>query len=574
MPAPPSSSDARWFAKLAPGATLLRGYQKTWLPRDLVAGLTVGAMLVPQAMAYAELAGVPPSLGFNAVFLPLLAYALLGTSRHLGVGPEPGTAILAAAGVGALGGGDPARYVLLMGTLAALVGALAILGALLRLGFLAELLSKPVLVGYITGVGLTLLSSQLGKASGIPIRADGFFPRLVQLTSRLGEAKPITVAVSLGTLVLLLALRRFAPKAPGALIGVAIVTGLSEALRLPEQGLRTVGSISASLPRIALPAMQWTDVVSLAPTALAILMVGYTDNVLTARSVAAKLGYRIDANQELLSLGVINLCSALSGGFPVSSSASRTAVPAALGSKTQLSSIVAVLFVGAALLTLTSLLGRMPEAALAAVIMSAALAIIDLAGFRRLWSISRWELAVAAVGALAVMLFDVLGGVLLALAASVLLALARIAVPHDSVLAHAESLDGWVDADRHGLTPTEGLLVYRFDAPLFFANAARFRERVLRVLEKNPGREERVVFDFSAVGEVDASALEMLEELAQELSGQGLVVAIARANGVVIKRLERADLLAPKGRLHLYPTIANAVRAFRERATPTPADGA
>jgi len=560
------NQSSAWWARLTPGATVLRGYQRAWLRPELVAGLTVGAMLVPQAMAYAELAGMPPSFGFNAVFLPLLAYALVGTSRHLGVGPEPGTAILAAAGVGALVPGDTARYFSLMATLAALVGLLALLGALLRLGFLAELLSKPVLVGYITGVALTLLSSQLGKATGVTIRADGFFPRVLQLTSRIGEVKPVTVAMTLGTLVILLALRRFAPKIPGALIGVAIATGISEALHLPAQGLRTVGQISATLPSLALPTMGWADVVSLLPTALAIVMVGYTDNVLTARSVAAKRGYRIDPNQEMLALGAINLGSALSGGFPVSSSASRTAVPAALGSKSQLTSIIAVFFVGGALFGLTSLLERMPEAALAAVIMSAALAIIDVQGFRRLWTTARWELAIAVAGTVAVMLFDVLGGVLVAVAASVLLALARIAVPHDSVLAHAEGQGGWVDADRYGLAPTAGLLVYRFDAPLFFANAARFRERVMQMLEKNPGSEEWLVLDFSAVGEVDASSLEMLEELTRELSSQGLVVAIARANGAVCKRLERAELVAPKGELRIYPTIANAVRAFGERS--------
>jgi SulP family sulfate permease len=565
--------DASLWARLLPGVALLRRYDKSWLRPDVVAGLTVGAMLVPQAMAYAELAGMPPATGFHAVLLALVAYAVLGSSRHLGVGPEPGTAILAASGVGLIAAGDPARYVPLMATLAALVAALSFVGATLRLGFLAELLSKPVLVGYITGVGLTLFSSQLGKGTGVAIRADGFFPRVAQLLTRLGEVRPATLAMTLGTLALLLVLRRVAPKLPGALIGVVVATVVSEVVGLPGHGVRTVGDVSASLPTLALPGLRTADIAALVPTALGIVMVGYTDNVLTARSVAAKLGYRIDANQELLSLGAINLCSSVSGGFPISSSASRTAVPAALGSKTQLSSLVAALFVGATLLGLGPLLARMPEPALAAVILSAAIAIIDVAGFRRLWRVARWELAVAVAGALAVMVLDVLAGVLLAIAASVLLALARITVPHDSVLAHAESLDGWVEADRHGLGATVGLLVYRFDAPLFFANAARFRERVALMLEKNPGREEWVVLDFEGIGEVDASALEMLEELAGDLASQGLVVAIARANGAVLARLECADLVAPKGGLRVYATINGAVRAFRERGATCAAEG-
>ncbi len=554
------------LSRRLPGLALLLRYERAYLRPDLIAGLTVGAMLLPQAMAYAELAGMPPATGFHAALLALVVYALVGSSRHLGVGPEPGTAILAATGVGALAAGDPARYAALMATLAALVGLLCLAGAAARLGFLAELLSKPVLVGYISGVGLTLISSQLAKATGVPIDADSFFPRVAQLFTGLSELRPVTLAVSAGTLAALLLLRRYAPKLPGALIGVTLATLLSVAFDLPSRGLRPIGDVAATLPSLGLPSLGFADLRALLPTALGIALVGYTDNVLTARSVGARMGYRIDANQELAALGAINLSAAASGAFPVSSSASRTAVPAALGSKTQLVSLLAAAFVVASLLGLGSFIALVPQAALAAVILSAGIAIVDVAGFRRLYELSKLELAIAALGMLSVMIFDVLDGVLLAVGASVLLALGRIALPHDAILGHAKSLDGWVEADRYGLEPTVGLLVYRFDAPLFFANANRFRERVAAMLESNPGREEWIVLDFEGIGAIDATAVEALEELEAELRAQGLVVAVARANGPVLDRLARAGLTEPAGKLRVFATINAAVRGFEARA--------
>ncbi len=548
----------RWL----PGVAAAKSYERRFLRPDLIAGLTVGAMLIPQSMAYAELAGMPPASGFHAVLLALVVYALLGSSRHLGVGPEPGTAILAATGVGALSLGDPNRYAALMVVVALVVGALCLAGALLRLGFLAELLSKPVLVGYITGVGLTLISSQLGKAAGMSLKADGFFPRVMQFGSRLAEVHPLSLVVTVVTLGVLTALRRYAPKLPGALLGVSGATLVSHLFELPSHGLRVVGELSASLPHLALPSLRWADLSAVLPTAFGIALVGYTDNVLTARSVAARLGYRVNATQELLALGAINVASSLSGGFAISSSASRTAVPAALESKTQLVSLVAAAFVVLAILGFGPVLAQMPEPALSAVILSAGIAIIDLEGFRRLWSISRLEFGVAVLAALSVMLFDVLSGVLLAVGASVLLALGRIAVPNDSILARAEKLDGWVDAKEHQLVTTPGLLVYRFDAPLFFANANRFRERLATALQANPGREEWVVLDFEGVGEIDATAIEMLEEVIAEQERAGVVIAIARANPRAIERLERSGLC----RKHRYATINSAVKAFNSRS--------
>lgn len=555
------------WRSILPGLSLLTRYERSWLRADLLAGLTVGAMLVPQSMAYAELAGLPPSAGFFAALLPPVAYALVGSSRHLGVGPEPGTAVLAATGVAALSAGDPARYMALMPTLALLVGAIALLGAALRMGFLAQLLSKPVLVGYITGVGMTLLSSQLGKFTGAPVAGDQFFTRAWSFARSLDGVQPVTLALSGAGLALLLALRRWAPKLPGALIVVTLSTLVAWLGHLDARGVRLVGTIHGALPTLSLPALRLADLVALLPTALGIVLVGYTDNVLTARSIAAKRGYTVDANQELAGLGVVNLASAIAGGFPVSSSASRTAVPASLGSRTQLVGLVASGFLLATLLLIAPALSMIPQSALAVVIVAAAIAIIDVAGYRWLWGVSRIEFSVAVATALSVMVFDLLTGVLLAVGLSGLVAFARVALPHDAVLTRAEGLDGWVDSDRYQRgTSLPGLLVFRFDAPLFFANSARFRERLEVVLERNPGEEEWVLLDFEGVGAVDATAIEMLSELIRSLREKNIVVAIARANDRALTPLQRAGLVSD-GALRVFETINRAVREFEASRT-------
>lgn len=558
---------------------MLRGYRRGWLRPDLIAGLTVGAMLIPQSMAYAELAGMPPQYGFYAVIAPLVLYAVVGSSRHLGVGPEPGTAILAATGVGALAAGDPARYLVLMSALALLVGAIAVLAALARLGFIASVLSKPVLVGYITGVGLTLLSSQIGAFTGVAIEADRFFPRVAELLGELGDIDPETIAVGSVSLALVLVLRRWAPRVPGALVAVALAT-LAVWLTHARSGegdarwVPVVGTIPEGLPSPGLPAVGLADLAGLLPVAAGIVLVGFTDNVLTARAIAARKGYRIDPNQELFALGVTNLSAGLSRGFPVSSSASRTAVPASLGSRTQLVSLIAAALVVATVLALGPVLAEIPRAALAAVIVSAAIAIIDVPGYRALWRVSRQEAFLAVAAALGVIVFDVLVGVLLAVGLSIAVALGRIARPHDAVLGDKPELDGWVEVGAYPGAVTEpGLLVYRFDAPLFFLNTERFRARVLDHLERNPGREDWLVLDFEGIGGLDATALDGLLDLLDQLEPTGVdQVAIARANDDVVRRLRSSGLLAPEGPIMSYPTINAAVRAYRDHRANPPAE--
>lgn len=555
------------------GGPLLGRYRVGWVRADLLAGLTVGAMLVPQSMAYAELAGVPAATGLYASLLAPVAYALTGSSRHLATGPEPGTAILAATGVAAVVGpsGNPSRYLALMAALTLLVAGIAGIGWLLRLGFVARLLSKPVLVGYISGVGLVLLSSQLEAFTGVPVDADTFFPRLVEFVRNLDELRAVTLAVATGCLIVILALRRVGPHIPGALLAVGGATTVSVLLGLPAAGDPTIGTIPTGLPALAVPDVGLADLQALLPVALGVAFVGFSDNVLTGRAIATKEGYRIDANQELAGLAAANLGAGVLQGMPVSSSASRSAVAASLGGITSAVSIVAAGVVAVTLLVASDLLAAVPRAALAAVIVAAAFAIIDLPGFRSLWRISHTELALAVVTSLGVMVFDVLIGVLIAVVLALTVAVGRMARPQDAILGGQTDLDGWVAVDSDPKARTlAGLLVYRFDAPLFFINFEHFRTRLETLLDENPGEETWVVLDFEGVGDVDASALDGLAELIEELHRRNVeTVAIARANRRALDRLDHAALLAPTGPLASFPTINTAVEAFEDRPQDT-----
>lgn len=552
----------RWL----PGVAVARRYERGWLRGDVIGGLTVGAMLIPQSMAYAELAGMPPVSGFYATLGALVVYAVFGSSRHLGVGPEPGTALLAAAGVGSLAAGDAARYAALMAALALAVAGLCAVGAALRLGFVAALLSKPVLVGYITGVGLTLMSSQLGSLLGLSVEADRLLPRVAEVVGELDEVHAPTLMVGAVSLAAILVVRRCAPRLPGGLLVVAAATAAVAAAGL--DGIRLVGGLPQGLPTPEVPDVSSDDVGRLLPLAAGIALVAFTDNLLTARSIAARHRQRIDPNQELLALAMTNFVSGLSKGFPVSSSASRSVVPASLGSATQLVSIIAAGFVVVSLTVAGPLLGHIPRAALAAVIVAAAIGILDVRGFRSLWRLDRQEAAVAVSAAAGVVVFDVLVGIAIAVVLSTTIALARVARPHDAVLGDAPGLDGWVDADAYPQAVTEpGLLVYRFDAPLFFVNAERFAERVEKMLADNAGDEEWLVLDFEGVGSLDSTAVDVLVDLLEHLRAAGVgALSVTRANEHVLALLDRAELLEPVGPLRAYPTIKAAVRAYRERS--------
>ncbi|WKG06401.1 SulP family inorganic anion transporter [Mycolicibacterium sp. HK-90] len=552
----------RWL----PGLAQLTGYQRSWLRGDVLAGVTVAAYLVPQVMAYATVAGLPPVAGLWAALVPMAVYALLGSSRQLSVGPESTTALMTASALAPLVIVDPARYAAMSAVLALLVGAVCLVAGLCRLGFLADLLSRPVLVGYMTGVALIMMSGQLGKVTGVDVGGDEFIDQVRSFVSGLDSVHVPTLVLSVAVLVLLLVLFRLSARFPGPLAAVLAATAVVWLFSLEDKGIRVVGGIPAGLPALTLPPVAMTEVVALVIPAVGIAVVAFSDNALTARTFAARKRETIDANAELRALGVCNLTTGVSQGFPVSSSGSRTALGDVLGSRTQLYSLVMLGTVLVVMLAGRDLLENFPMAALGALVVYAALRLIDVAEFRRLARFRRSELILALATTGAVLGFGVLYGVLVAIALSLLDTLRRIARPHDSVLGYVPGVAGMHDVDDYpDAHPVPGLVVYRYDAPLFFANAEDFRERALTAVDEADGPVEWFVLNVEANVEPDLTAIDALEQLRRDLTDRGIVFAIARLKHDVRDQLKAAGFIDRVGEDHIFPTLPTAVEAFRNR---------
>jgi high affinity sulfate transporter 1 len=552
------------MSTLTPGLNRLRAYRRGWLRPDLLAGVTVAAYLIPQVMAYAEVAGLPPVVGLWAIIAPLLVYAVLGSSRQLSVGPESTTALMTASVVAPLAVGDPGRYAVLAAALGLIVGGLCVIGWLARLGFLADLLSKPVLVGYMAGIAVVMIVGQLTKITGIPVQGESLLAQVGSfLAAGVDRLHNPTLALSAGVLAFLLLATRLWPKAPVPLLGMLLAAAIVAAFSLQDQGVRVVGEIPAGLPTPGLPAVTVADLAALLLPAAGVAIVAYSDNVLTARAFATRNGYRIDANQELLALGTANLAAGTMRGFPVSSSASRTAIGDALGSRSQLYSLVAL---GAVLMTLwvgRGVLAAFPSAALGAIVVYAALRLIDVGEFRRISKFRRSELVLALATTAAVLLLDVLYGVLAAVGLSILNLLRRVARPHDGILGYAPGIAGMHDIDDYpDATLVPGLVVYRYDAPLCFANAENFRHRALAAVDASPTPVEWFVLNAEANVEVDLTAVDALDELRAQLEGRGIVFALARVKQDLRADLAAAGLVDRIGDERIFPTLPTAVQAY------------
>lgn len=550
-------------ARLLPGLVALRGYRPAWLRGDLLAGLTVAAYLVPQVMAYAALAGLPPVTGLWAILAPLALYALLGSSRQLSIGPESTTALMTAAVVAPLAAGDPGRYATLAAALAVMVGLLCLVAFAARLGFVADLLSKPILVGYLAGVAVTMIVGQLGKLTGVRVDGDSIPAELASFARHLTEMQAGTTVFGAVVLGLLLLGHRLFPRLPTPLFVVLLATVAVVLFDLEKRGIAVVGAVPRGLPTPVLPDL--TDLTHLLLPAAGVLVVGYTDTVLTARAFAARGGVPVDANQELLALGAANLGAGLLRGFPISSSGSRTALAVAAGGRTQVYSLVALACVVAVLLFAGPGLALFPTAALGAIVVYAATRLIDVAGFRRLAAFRRTELFLALAAFAGVLVFDILYGVLLAVGLSVAELLHRVARPHDAVQGFVPGLAGMHDVEDYPLATTmPGLVVYRYDSPLFFANAEDFRRRALAAVDGRPEPVAWFVLNAEANVEVDSTGLGALEELRAELTGRGVVVALARVKQDLRDALDAYGLTAAIGADRIYPTLPTAVAAFQD----------
>ncbi|WP_369232090.1 SulP family inorganic anion transporter [Streptomyces sp. R21] len=553
------------WRRLTPGLVALAGYRRAWLRGDLLAGVTVAAYLVPQVMAYAGVAGLPPVAGLWAILPALVLYAVLGSSRLLSVGPESTTALMTATVVGPLAAGDPERYAVLAAALAVAVGLLCVAAWAARLGFLADLLSRPVLVGYLAGVALIMMVDQLPRLTGVHTTGAEFFPQLWSFLRHLPDVHPATVVLAAAALAFLFIVPRFFRAVPGPLLAVVLGTAAVVAFDLDgRHGIQVIGDVPSGLPGFALPDLG--ELPRLLLPALGVLIVAYTDFILTARAFTGRPGEgaRLDANQEFLALGAANLGAGVLHGFPVSSSASRTALASSAGARSQAYSLVACAAVLAVLLFLSPLLSRTPSAVLGALVVYAAVRMIDLAGFRRLAAFRRRELLLA-FGCLAgVLVLDILYGVLVAVGLSVAELLARVARPHDAVEGLVPGVAGMHDVDDYPRARTiPGLLVYRYDSPLFFANAEDFRRRALAAVDEQTDRVRWFVLNTEANVEVDITALDAVESLRAELARRGVVFAFARVKQELQEDLDAYGLTRSVGDDLIFPTLPTAVAAYR-----------
>lgn len=533
---------------------------------DVIAGITVAAYLVPQAMAYAQLAGLPAVTGLWAVLGPLVVYFFVGSSRLLSLGPESTTALMTAAVIAPLAVGDPGRYAMLAGLLALVVGLIGVAGWALRLGFLADLLSRPVLVGYLTGIALIMITGQLGRMTGTPVGGDSPPAELVSALRQVGEWHPLTVGLASGVLILLLVATRWAPRLPVPLAVMAVAALVTWGADLADHGVALVGAVPSGIPTPRVPDFALADLSLLLLPALGVTLVGYTDSVLTGRAFAAQRRERIDPDRELLALGLANLSSGILRGFPISSSGSRTAVADAAGARSQVYSLVAAAAVVATLLFAGPVLATFPMAALGALVVFAALRLIDVAEFRRIFGFRRSEFVLAVAATAGVVVLGVLYGVLVAVALSVLDVLRRVARPHDGILGVVPGVPGMHDIDDYPQAQAvPGLVVYRYDSPLFFANAEDFRRRALAAVDAAPDPVRWLLLNAEANVEIDITAIDALDSLRAELADRGVVLAMARVKQDLRDDLEAAGFIDRLGAGHLFFTLPTAVEAFHEQ---------
>jgi high affinity sulfate transporter 1 len=549
-----------------PGVATLRSYQAGWLSKDLVAGLVLTALLVPQGMAYAELAGLPAVTGLYTSVLCLIGYALLGPSRILVLGPDSSLGPMIAATILPLMGadGDPARAVALASGLALLVGGFMVLVGVAKLGMIADLLSKPTQVGYMNGLALTIVVGQLPKLFGFSVDADGLVQECVGFVDgvRAGEVVPASLAIGSLALVVILVLQRWLPKIPAVLAAVLLSIAAAAALGLAERGVSLVGVLPQGFPPFTLPRLAIADVPLLLAGALGIALVALTDTISTASGFAARQGQEVRPDQEMIGIGAANVAAGLFQGFPVSTSASRTAVAEQSGSKTQLTGLVGAAAITLMLLFLPGLLRNLPQPTLAAVVIAAALSLADIGATVRLYRQRRTEWAISFAAFLGVALLGVLPGIAVAVVLSILNVFRRAWWPYQTRLGRVVGLAGYHDVSTYpDAEQLDGLVLYRFDAPLLFANARSFREEVRKVAA-GPPEPRWIVIAAEPITDVDTTAADMLSSLDQELSARGILLVLAELKDPVRAKLDHYELERPWGRDRLFPTTGDAVAAY------------
>ncbi|EPJ3026391.1 SulP family inorganic anion transporter [Pseudomonas aeruginosa] len=550
---------ARWV----PGLDSLLHYRRAWFRPDVQAGLSVAAIQIPTAIAYAQIAGFPPQVGLYACILPMLIYALIGSSRQLMVGPDAATAAMVAAAITPLAAGDPQRLVDLSMIVAIMVGLFSIVAGLARAGFIASFLSRPILVGYLNGIGLSLLVGQLGKLFGYEAATSGFVAGILALLENLLHIHwPTLILGSLSLLLMVLLPRRF-PQLPGALCGVLLASLAAALLGLDRYGVELLGEVPAGLPQLSWPQTSLEELKSLLRDATGITVVSFCSAMLTARSFAARHGYSINANHEFVALGLANIGAGVSQGFAISGADSRTAVNDMVGGKTQLVGVVAALVIAATLLLLNKPLGWVPMPALGAVLLLAGWGLIDVQALKGFWKLSRFEFSLCLLTTVGVLSVGVLPGIFVAVSIAVLRPLYYTYRPSDAVLGWMHGIDGQVELAKYPQATTlPGLVIYRFDAPLLFFNADYFKQRVLAVVDGSE-RPNAVLLNAEAMTNLDISGLATLHEVQQILKAQGVHLSLARVTGQTLDLLQRSSMLGEIKPPLVFSSVRSGVSAYR-----------
>ncbi|HHQ2602775.1 TPA: SulP family inorganic anion transporter [Pseudomonas aeruginosa] len=550
---------ARWV----PGLDSLLHYRRAWFRPDVQAGLSVAAIQIPTAIAYAQIAGFPPQVGLYACILPMLIYALIGSSRQLMVGPDAATAAMVAAAITLLAAGDPQRLVDLSMIVAIMVGLFSIVAGLARAGFIASFLSRPILVGYLNGIGLSLLVGQLGKLFGYEAATSGFVAGILALLENLLHIHwPTLILGSLSLLLMVLLPRRF-PQLPGALCGVLLASLAAALLGLDRYGVELLGEVPAGLPQLSWPQTSLEELKSLLRDATGITVVSFCSAMLTARSFAARHGYSINANHEFVALGLANIGAGVSQGFAISGADSRTAVNDMVGGKTQLVGVVAALVIAATLLLLNKPLGWVPMPALGAVLLLAGWGLIDVQALKGFWKLSRFEFSLCLLTTVGVLSVGVLPGIFVAVSIAVLRLLYYTYRPSDAVLGWMHGIDGQVELAKYPQATTlPGLVIYRFDAPLLFFNADYFKQRVLAVVDGSE-RPNAVLLNAEAMTNLDISGLATLHEVQQILKAQGVHLSLARVTGQTLDLLQRSSMLGEIKPPLVFSSVRSGVSAYR-----------
>ena len=558
---------------VVPGLRAIATYRLGWLPSDVVAGLVLTTLLVPQGMAYAELAGLPAITGLYTSILCLIGYAIFGPSRILVLGPDSSLGPMIAAVIVPIVGanGDPAKAVAYASMLALMVGAITALGAIARLGFVADLLSKPTMIGYMNGLAITILIGQLPKLFGFSTDASGAIAEARAFVHGVaaGDTVAAALVIGVGGLLVMGLLQRVWPKVPAVLVAVVLSIAAVNLFQLQDHGVSVVGGLPQGFPPLTVPSVKVSDLYLLVGGAFGIALVSLADTIATASAFAARSGDEIDGNQEMLAIGAANIASGFFQGFPVSTSGSRTAVAEQAGGKTQVTGLVGALTIAVMLLFFPGLLRDLPQPMLAAVVISASLSLADIPGVIRLWHQRRTEFILSITAFLGVALLGVLPGIVVAVGLSVANVFRRSWWPYQAILGRVEGMPGYHDVRNHpDAEILPGLVVFRFDAPLFFANARTFRDQIVRLAAADPPP-AWILIAAEPITDVDTTAADMLEDLDEMLNARGISLVFAEMKDPVRLKVDRYELTRTIDPAHFFPTLHAAVTAYSDESGAT-----